>query len=259
MGALQLRRGAKSALPVSALEGEPLIAMDTRELYIGTGSSVIKVGDVIFNSVQPTVVAGKIWIDLTTNEIYRASDDGLSWTKCAGAVDLSAYFLKSDISTDVALGGALASDAKVASQKAVKAFVENAVTQIKIPQEWPDSALDYITTPPGSPVTGDRYLIKSVATGAWAGQENAVAEFDGAAWVFKAPTTGTFISVDADATGLFYFGGTSWSKKSFELNTAGAGIDITAGVVSLSSSVAGAGLDFTAGVLSIGTLDGGSF
>ncbi len=43
-GNLQFRRGLKSALPTSALSGMPLWCTDTKELFIGTGSGVEKIG-----------------------------------------------------------------------------------------------------------------------------------------------------------------------------------------------------------------------
>lgn len=44
MGNLQFKRGLKANLPSSAAVGTPLWCTDTNELYIGTGSSVEKVG-----------------------------------------------------------------------------------------------------------------------------------------------------------------------------------------------------------------------
>ena len=41
---IQFKRGLKSKLPSPADEGMPLWCTDTKELYIGTGTSVAKVG-----------------------------------------------------------------------------------------------------------------------------------------------------------------------------------------------------------------------
>lgn len=89
--ALQIRRGLKSALPAKAALGEPLIATDTRELYIGQGlgvsdGAVYKVGDVVFADTAPAVEAGKVWIDTTNNAIYRADVSGTpAWVACSAA------------------------------------------------------------------------------------------------------------------------------------------------------------------------------
>jgi hypothetical protein len=82
--ALQIRRGLKAVLPIKAALGEPLIATDTREIFIGQGlgasdSNVYKLGDVIFASTTPSVIKEKIWVNTANNELMRASDDGLSW------------------------------------------------------------------------------------------------------------------------------------------------------------------------------------
>ena len=47
-------------------------------------------------------------------------------------------------------------------------------------------------TPPVSPSLGDSYLI-TTGTGAWLGQDDSIAIWDGAAWVFDAPTDTDFV------------------------------------------------------------------
>lgn len=87
--ALQIRRGLKAALPAKAALGEPLIATDTRELYVGQGlgasdGGVYKVGDVVFSDAAPAIEAEKIWIDTTNNAIYRADVTGTpKWVACS--------------------------------------------------------------------------------------------------------------------------------------------------------------------------------
>lgn len=56
--------------------------------------------------------------------------------------------------------------------------------------DWMESVLDRLATPPGSPSTGDRYLIIATATGAWSGKENQIAGWDGSAWAYTIPTVG---------------------------------------------------------------------
>lgn len=265
MAALQLRRGLKANLPLRAAVGEPLIATDTREIYIGAGlletdPLVYKLSDVIVSTVQPDLAinADKIWVNPTTNAIYRADVSGGSWVQVGGVNMLS----------DITLGGGAATDAGVPTQKAVKTYIDTAVAGLAIPTEWPDSVLEYIADPPVAPVDGARYLVKAVATGAFIGYENSIATYVAAStsWVFTAPTNGTFISVDNEAAGLYYFGGTSWVIKAFEANTAGPGIAISNGVVSINADTivdpSGAGgltYDPVLGQLAVGTIDGGTF
>lgn len=109
--ALQIRRGLKSALPAKAALGEPLIAIDTRELFVGVGTGVgdgdvYKIGDVIFADTPPDVTPEKIWIDTANEKIYRAADDGLSWTAIGGAgsgavsADFMVYGVTQGVYTD---------------------------------------------------------------------------------------------------------------------------------------------------------------
>lgn len=102
---------------------------------------------------------------------------------------------------------------------------------------WQDSVIDKdLTAPPGSPTTGDRYLIgldtsAAVATGAWAGQDGNIAEWNGSSWDFTAPAAGYHVTADDEDDGIYIFGGTTWEKKFFEATTASgflskAGFDI---------------------------------
>lgn len=259
MAALQLRRGLKANLPATAVVGEPLIATDTRELFIGTGTGTYKIGDVVFSDTTPTLEPEKIWVKTDTNQLYRADIVGGTWVALSS--DLSGYFLKTDMATATDLGGLTPSDTKLPTQKAVKTYVDTVAAGLVIPKEWPDSVIDQLATPPVTPAEGDRYLVIATATGAWAGLENQIVEYKGTAWVPYVPTTGTFVSVDADATGLYYFGGTNWVKKSFELSTVGKGLTITSGKIEFDPTFAGSGLawDPGTGILSVGTIDGGTF
>lgn len=63
---------------------------------------------------------------------------------------------------------------------------------------WLDPVIDdTITTPPGSPTRGDRYVVPCGATGAWAGHVGDITEWDGAAWVFTTPLPGTTVWVQS--------------------------------------------------------------
>jgi len=64
-------------------------------------------------------------------------------------------------------------------------------------------------TPPGSPTTGDTYIVAASPTGAWSGHATAVTVWDGTAWVFYAPSKGWRIYVD-DEDADYRFDGASW-------------------------------------------------
>lgn len=124
--------------------------------------------------------------------------------------------------------------------------------------EWQDSVIDADVLDPTalSPSTGDRYLINGTGAGAWAGQDNNIAEWDGAAWVYTSPTTGMRVGADDEPEVAFYlYGGASWAAKNVESTTASTGLTKVGNDVQLDSSSAGDGLGFTTGVLNVNVDD----
>ena len=67
------------------------------------------------------------------------------------------------------------------------------------------------TAPPGSPISGDAYVIASGASGAWSGKDNYVAIYFNAAWAYLAPRNGMEVYNLAIALKLTYKSG-SWSS-----------------------------------------------
>jgi hypothetical protein len=68
------------------------------------------------------------------------------------------------------------------------------------------------TAPPSSPAEGERHVVASGATGAWAGHGNAIATWQDGAWAFLAPRTGWCIWSVADNV-VFVFDGTHWRDQ----------------------------------------------
>ncbi len=67
-----------------------------------------------------------------------------------------------------------------------------------------------LATPPASPADGDRYIVASGATGAWAGKDGQIAAFQDGAWMVYAPREGWLAWV-ADEDKLYAYDGSSWS------------------------------------------------
>lgn len=119
--------------------------------------------------------------------------------------------------------------------------------------EWQDSVITAGTLDPTplSPSVGDRYLINGVGAGAWAGQDNKIAEYNGSGWGYTDPTTGMRVGADDEPNVAFYlYGGATWEAKNVESTTASTGL-VKVGVdIQIDPTAAGDGLGFAAGVLS---------
>ena len=68
------------------------------------------------------------------------------------------------------------------------------------------------TAPPGSPVSGDRWIVPAGATGAWSGQTGKIAVYPptGSTWIFITPKTGWVAFVEGENKLTAYYGG-AWS------------------------------------------------
>jgi hypothetical protein len=72
---------------------------------------------------------------------------------------------------------------------------------------------DALGAPPPSPTEGDRYIVPVGATGAWAGQAQALAVCEDGAWRFFAPAPG-WCAWSAASNALLVYDGTAWSAVS---------------------------------------------
>jgi len=74
-----------------------------------------------------------------------------------------------------------------------------------------------LSTPPGSPAEGDRYIIASGATDAWAGWDVSVAQFSGGAWLRLIPQTGWLVW-NAASGQLLVWTGSAWTGLDVAMN-----------------------------------------
>ena len=74
-----------------------------------------------------------------------------------------------------------------------------------------------LNTPPGSPVSGDRYVVGTAPTGAWSANADAIAEWSGVAWVFTTPQDG-FALVAKDTDKQWIYSGTAWIEFGSTVN-----------------------------------------
>lgn len=66
-----------------------------------------------------------------------------------------------------------------------------------------------LTEPPGSPAEGQRWIVKTGATGAWAGHGDAVASWQDGVWQFSTPRVG-WLAYVVDESALLAWNGAAW-------------------------------------------------
>ena len=139
------------------------------------------------------------------------ADDGVGVDELAHSIDATAIGFNADEvdGRNVNDSGETTDDLWTASK------IRSELNAVVTGMDWQDSVLDKdLNTPPGSPSTGDRYITSAPpasATGAWAGHDNEIAEWNGASWDFTAITEGSAVWVE-DEDVVYVFNGTSWVK-----------------------------------------------
>tara|TARA_Y100001973_G_scaffold80256_2_gene118066 strand:+ start:23211 stop:25253 length:2043 start_codon:yes stop_codon:yes gene_type:complete len=68
--------------------------------------------------------------------------------------------------------------------------------------DWLASVKEQLATPPGSPSSGDRYLVAATGAGGWSGKDNQVAEYDGSAWEYTSPSEGMHVFIEGGTGAL---------------------------------------------------------
>lgn len=68
-----------------------------------------------------------------------------------------------------------------------------------------------LTSPPGSPSAGDRYIVGASATGDWSGEDGNIAAYQNSAWEFYTPKTGWFTYVE-DEKRVYKYDSSAWSE-----------------------------------------------
>ncbi len=235
--------------------GEPLFATDTKELFLSDGTTKHLIGAVDADTVanRPTAgVNGRMFYATDEDRLYR--DNGSTWDLISSTQlsDLDGDL--DDISDGATYGKVLGtelSSGQVIRLRAVTGAVNVSGDQInthindstihfviddaspgpnkayssqKIEAELAavvsgmirqPAVIDRLVTPPGSPSTGDRYIVAPSATGAWAGQDNDIAVWGGSAWTFTTPAEGWIVYNDASDTDWLAVddGGLEWEER----------------------------------------------
>lgn len=203
---------------------KPLEGVSTSSVAIGTGSKSFtltvpkgwKAGTpvLIMADSDPLnkYMAGKLTVNETAGGVITVNVTTIggtgtlaAWTIIAGAL---IGFVVPTPPVTVADGGTGATTAAGARTNF------EIVRRVKV-KGWRSS-------PPGSPSTGDLWLVGDAPTGAWASQEAKWATWDGAAWTFEAPADGdlTYVldsATDGEPGVLLVYGGISTDNDLREL------------------------------------------
>jgi hypothetical protein len=252
------------------MSGEMGFCTDTKEVYIGDGTTNVFVGRALsgtYASRPNAAVPGRFYyVTSGENANYLYYDDGTTWHRVnaqalsdlTGTLDnindgtTYARVLKADVTNGhvnkVSDGANTKTAAQIAghiddptihraindagtgatdlwSAQKIRNEIELAKRNIEPQASVKDKDL---TTPPASPTVGDRYIIPASATGAWSGKTNQIAEWDGSAWVFYAPSTGWTTYVD-DEQKVYSWNGSAWVRTGGALQTIVAGAGLTGG------------------------------
>lgn len=69
-----------------------------------------------------------------------------------------------------------------------------------------------LDTPPGSPSTGDLYIVAATGTGDWTGHDGDLAFYVNSTWYFIDPVEGMRVFVEDEGT-FYMFDGTNWTPE----------------------------------------------
>lgn len=78
-----------------------------------------------------------------------------------------------------------------------------------------------LNTPPGSPASGDKYIVGPSPTGLWSGKAGQIAYYDGVIWQFSAPQEGWRVAV-LDEDSDYRYSGSAWIIQAGGAFTGGA-------------------------------------
>ncbi len=96
-----------------------------------------------------------------------------------------------------------------------------------------------LSTPPGAPVEGARYIVAASPTDAWSGHAGHIAAWQDGAWIFYPPAEG-WIAWIADENAAVVWSGSEWSALTTSEGGGGSGPDAEFDTVSINGAAADA-------------------
>lgn len=267
---ITIYQGLKANLTTASLQsGEMAFCTDTKEVFIGDGTTSIAVGRALSGTEAARPNAGNqgrlYYVTSGNNMGYLYYDSGSAWVRInaqklsemTGSLDdisdgaTYAKVKKSDITNGQVNKVSDGTNTKTAAE--IKTHIDDA-TKHRVINDTSESVTDLwsaqkirneielakrniepqasvknrtTVTPPTSPTAGDRYIIASGASGAWADKVNQIAEYQ-TVWTYYTPSIGWTAYVD-DEQKVYSWNGTAWVRTGGALQTITAGNGLTGG------------------------------
>jgi hypothetical protein len=174
-----------------------ITGLSTGQVLRAASPTSVSFGQIEWGDINKTV--SSIW-DITNKSHTLLTDVGIN-----SHLSIDSHI--ADITKHRVINDAGITSTDIWSASKTAAAISAAISGIV---EYQEAVIDKdISTPPVSPVTGDRYIVKATGTGAWSGHSNAIATWDGSTWIFVSATQGLFTYVEDEGL-LYVFNGTSW-------------------------------------------------
>lgn len=168
---------------------------------------------------------GDYWVDYDTGEVHFFEDlTGDTITASFNYATESAFYVQPHDGMILRIEDAEADFAQGMVLETGFGYIVRGFVDVFAPQYMRGSnELDPVitaseSTPPGSPDTGDRYLVAEGGTGAWTGLDGAIVEWSGTEWGITAPSEEDWTTVIDIMMYLTFRGGT-WTPTPYPPGT----------------------------------------
>lgn len=164
----------------------------------------------VFVADSSSLRIGAINSDGTTNGSLTFGNQGTVYTE--NRVLASRYGIQylGFGETSISVAGSVSYDNLQFNSLTPKKYVDDQISLVNGGSvAYLSPVISQTNNPPVSPAIGDRYLVGTVPTGAWVGNANRVAEWDGSVWQYTIPVANNVVFVTNTLTTLRY-NGTSW-------------------------------------------------
>jgi hypothetical protein len=76
---------------------------------------------------------------------------------------------------------------------------------------WQPPVIQFQSSPPALPNSGDRYVVTATGTGDWTGKENQIAQWNGTSWDFTVPSEGYALR-NLTTNNILMYDGSAWGN-----------------------------------------------